>query len=137
MQSPNKSVYRTYNPVSYVLCLAVVYATQNRIIGGGMDNKEVSDLNPTRVTPAGPAFAIWGLIYASLGLFCVYGYIDDRIPVHKNIRLIFDDYYGIGYLFITNLIPNGLWGYFFSFNELWGFVLDSIIMVWLLINAYT
>ena len=32
---------------------------------------DISDLYPVRITPAGYAFSIWGLIYTLLGIFVV------------------------------------------------------------------
>ncbi len=39
-------------------------------------NKDVSDAHPTAFTPAGYAFAIWGIIYTFGGVFTVSGRVD-------------------------------------------------------------
>jgi tryptophan-rich sensory protein len=39
---------------------------------GGKNTSQISDANPTLITPAGYVFSIWGVIYILLGVFVVF-----------------------------------------------------------------
>jgi hypothetical protein len=68
---------------------------------------DVSDHYPTLFTPAGVTFAIWGIIYLALTVFCFYHLIKAfkaDVTHQANIDLTH-----IGYLFIVNNLATGLW----------------------------
>ena len=59
-----------------------------------------------RITPAGWAFSIWGLIYSLLAIFVVYQALPDDMVPDRNDTLIFKQ---IGYVFFANMITNAAW----------------------------
>ncbi|HSC36411.1 MAG TPA: hypothetical protein VLD19_01020 [Chitinophagaceae bacterium] len=59
------------NAVAFLLQLTVTYLVQSRLINT-FTVGQVSDKYTSLFTPAGVTFAIWGLIYLALGVFCVY-----------------------------------------------------------------
>lgn len=84
------------------------------------------------ISPAGWAFAIWGIIYSSLGMFVVYQALPGSWVPSRNDELIFED---IGYNFIVNIILNQLWIVIFSFSTLPAFIASLLEIVWLLAST--
>ncbi|MFD3001959.1 hypothetical protein ACFS7Z_16420 [Pontibacter toksunensis] len=68
---------------------------------------EVSNKYPNLFTPAGITFAIWGVIYLALTVFCVYHLIKafKAGAGHEANK----DLARIGYLFILNNLATGAW----------------------------
>ena len=62
-----------YNLLSVLLVLGVNYASQARLWGAPTIG-EISRKIQTMITPASYAFAIWGLIFAGLLAFSLYGF---------------------------------------------------------------
>ena len=69
---------------------------------GGIETGAVSDKYPTRITPAGYAFAIWSLIYLGLIAFSIYQALPKNSGRFRNIRTIY----------ILNCAANCAWLYF-------------------------
>ncbi len=69
---------------------------------GGIDPGAVSDKYPTRITPAGYAFAIWSLIYLGLVAFSIYQALPQNSARFRNIRTVY----------ILNCAANCAWLYF-------------------------
>ncbi len=69
---------------------------------GGVSPSFVSDKYPTRITPAGFAFAIWSLIYAGLIAFSVYQALPKNTRRFRAIRTVY----------ILNCAANCAWLYF-------------------------
>ncbi|WP_345156492.1 hypothetical protein [Pontibacter saemangeumensis] len=68
---------------------------------------EVSDKYPTLFTPAGITFAIWGLIYLALIIFCIYHLVkafraDRGHEANKDLLRI-------DFLFVLNNLATGAW----------------------------
>ena len=74
-----------------IALIAVVYvnylATNGAI--GGITPEVISDKYPTDITPAGYAFAIWGLIYIGISLFSVYQLFASNSKYLNGIRTLF------------------------------------------------
>jgi len=67
-----KKIYLlTANTISLILVLAMNYIYGSGTLGGKTVG-EISNLYPTAITPAGYAFAIWGVIYILLLAFVAY-----------------------------------------------------------------
>lgn len=95
------------NLVAYVLCVAM-----NGLAASGKLSKykvgEVSDMYPTKITPASGAFSIWSLIYTLEALFVVLPLIgsgsqpssasEDAVLLH-----------GVGFWFLLACLCNALW----------------------------
>jgi hypothetical protein len=69
---------------------------------GGIDTGAVSDKYPTRITPAGYAFAIWSLIYLGLIAFSIHQALPKNAGKFRNIRTVY----------ILSCAANCAWLYF-------------------------
>jgi len=77
---------------------------------GGKLTAEVSDANPTLITPAGYVFSIWGVIYILLGMFVVF----QALPSQKG-----KDYQKrIGWFFILSSLLNIGWLFLWQYEYL-------------------
>jgi len=99
---------RWANIASFIATL-IVNGLSNTSLIGGKTTAEVSNSHPTLITPAGYVFAIWGIIYALLGVYLVY----QALPSQKN--KLFQKQ--ISVLFILTSIFNIVWLFFWQ-NEL-------------------
>lgn len=68
---------------------------------------EVSNKYPSLFTPAGVTFAIWGVIYLALAVFCIYHIVkafkaDAGYEANADVQRI-------GFLFILNNLATGAW----------------------------
>lgn len=63
--------FATINACVFLIQTAVVFGS-NAGLFGGLTNKEISDKHKSLATPAGWAFAIWGIIYTSELLAVLY-----------------------------------------------------------------
>lgn len=96
------------NALTFFIQLGVSWLTQFRMINSE-DVGQVSDKYPTLFTPAGITFAIWGLIYLSLGAFCIYHiFMAWRRQVGQPPNL---ELQAIGNLFILNNLATAAWLY--------------------------
>lgn len=59
------------NLLALIVHITLAYTTQLKIING-KDVGQVSDQYNSLFTPAGVTFAIWGIIYMALLIFCIY-----------------------------------------------------------------
>lgn len=69
---------------------------------GGIDPGAISDKYPTRITPAGYAFAIWSLIYTGLFAFGIYQFLPKNEQRFRSVRTIY----------IASCAANCAWLYF-------------------------
>lgn len=83
-----------------VVLLIVLNFLSTSIPFGGQTVAEVSEKYPSLITPAGYAFAIWGLIYLTMAIFAVF-----QLNKGKKIRL----FRIIFPYFLLNVISNVLW----------------------------
>jgi hypothetical protein len=88
---------------------------------GGVNTAQISDANPTLITPAGYVFSIWGVIYILLGIYSVIQVLpsEQGKSYHKKI----------GWLFILSSILNIIWLFLWQFAYL-GF---SVLLMFLLL----
>lgn len=94
------------NVISFMSQIAVVVLTQQKIISSS-DVGEVSSLYSNLFTPAAFTFAIWGIIYTGLGIFCLYHLVmaykrNRSYEANRDLHLI-------GGLFIINNIATACW----------------------------
>lgn len=69
---------------------------------GGIDPGAISDKYPTRITPAGYAFAIWSLIYTGLIAFSIYQFLPKNRERFRSVRTVY----------IASCAANCAWLYF-------------------------
>lgn len=85
---------------------------------GGVATNAVSDANPTFITPAGYAFAIWSLIYFGCVAFSIYQIFPAQLERFRNIRRAY----------IISCVANCAWLYFWS-QEMVGVCLGVILIL--------
>jgi benzodiazapine receptor len=121
MKTSNSAFLRWLNIIAYVLTVLVNSLAGSTTILGGRNTAQVSDTNPTLVTPAGYVFSIWGVIYILLGVFVIF----QALPAErvKNFQK------SIGPLFILSSILNIAWLFLWQFE----FLSLSVILMFLLL----
>ncbi|CCH56422.1 hypothetical protein BN8_05756 [Fibrisoma limi BUZ 3] len=111
---------RQFLVVFSIVSLIVMNYLSNAGVFGGQTNGEVSDKYHTLITPAGYAFAIWGLIFLGLLAFAVY----QALPSQRtNPR-----FQAIGPWVILNAFCNAIWSPLFN-NEQIGLALLVILVM--------
>jgi len=88
---------------------------------GGVTTAQISDANPTLITPAGYVFSIWGIIYVLLGVFVVF----QALPSQKGKEYTKK----IGWLFVLSSIINIAWLFLWQYN----FLSLSVVLIFLLL----
>lgn len=114
------------NILAWILTIIVNGLAGSTTLLGGKTTGDISNANPTLVTPAGYVFAIWGVIYFLLGMFVVYQAlprVSDR-PFQKRI----------GWLFVLSSVSNILWLFAWQYEHL---VVSVVIMFVLLATLIT
>ncbi|UCE96260.1 MAG: tryptophan-rich sensory protein [Candidatus Bathyarchaeota archaeon] len=90
---------------------------------GGKNTAEISNANPTLVTPAGYVFSIWGIIYVLLGVFVIF----QALPAEKE-----KEYHGkIGWFFVLSSAFNIIWLFLWQLE----FLAFSVILMFLLLAS--
>ena len=87
--------------VATIGVIAFNYLAAVGYLGGVLPNF-ISDKYPTRITPAGYAFAIWSLIYLGLLAFSIYQALPSKAERFRSLRSIF----------ILSCAANCAWLYF-------------------------
>jgi len=109
------------NVVAFALTVLVNGLAGGTTILGGKLTAEISDANPTLITPAGYVFSIWGVIYILLGIFMVY----QVLPSQKG-----KEYHAkIGWLFVLSSLLNIVWLFLWQFE----YLSLSVVLMFLLL----
>lgn len=118
----NFRFYSILNAIGLVLVLIVNYLA-NALPIGGQTTGEVSDSVPTLFTPAGYAFAIWGLIYTLLIIWIIRQFIarEDQKEIYAKIDIWF---------FVSCLL-NSAWIFIFQYRY---FTLALLVIVLFLVT---
>ncbi len=99
---------RQFLVVFSVVTMIVMNYLSNARAFGGLTNGEISDKFHTLITPAGYAFAIWGLIFLGLLAFAIY----QALPAQRtNPR-----FRAVGWWVVLNTLCNAIWSPLFN-NE--------------------
>jgi benzodiazapine receptor len=123
MASTNSAILKWLNIVAFIFTVIVNGLAGSTTIIGGKNTAQVSDSNPTLITPAGYVFSIWGVIYILLGIYVIF----QVLPSEKE-----KDYQKrIGFLFILSSLANIVWLFLWQ-NELLGF---SVVLMFLLLAS--
>jgi benzodiazapine receptor len=109
------------NVVAFTLTVVVNGLAGSTTILGGKLTAEISDANPTLITPAGYVFSIWGVIYILLGIFVIF----QALPGQKG-----KDYQGkISWLFVSSCLLNIAWLFLWQFE----YLSLSVVLMFLLL----
>lgn len=110
MTAQTSTLLKWANILAFILMVLVNSLAGSTTILGGKFTNEISDANPTLITPAGYVFSIWGVIYVLLGIFVVF----QALPSETG-----KDYKrSIGWLFVLNSILNIAWLFLWQFEVL-------------------
>ncbi len=124
----NPTYLKWLNVIAFVLTVIVNSLAGSTTLIGGVNTAQVSDANPTLITPAGYVFAIWGIIYILLAVFVIY----QVRPSQKD-----KDYHRrIGWLFVLSCLANILWLFTWQYAQLGLSVLLMILLLFSLIMIY-
>lgn len=123
MSRSDSGSLRWANVSAFALMVLVNGLAGSTTIIGGRNTAQISDANPTLITPAGYVFSIWGVIYVLLGVFAVYQALPSQRGSQFQSR--------IGWLFVLSSIANMVWLF------LWQSVLlvASTVLMFLLLST--
>ena len=121
MTVANSVLLKWANVVAFAFTVLVNGLAGSTTILGGKLTAEISDANPTLITPAGYVFSIWGVIYILLGIFVVF----QALPSQTG-----KDYQGkIGWLFVLSSLLNIVWLFLWQFE----YLSLSVVLMFLLL----
>jgi translocator protein len=129
MLTQNPHFLKYSNIIAFILMLVVNGLAGSTALIGGKLTAQISDANPTLITPAGYVFSIWGIIYILLGIFVVYQALPSKQGSDFQKR--------ISVLFIISSLANIIWLFLWQFEYLVASVglmfllLASLIMIYL------
>ncbi len=128
MAAQNSRFLKWANILAFIFTVLVNGLAGSTTILGGKDTAQISDANPTLITPAGYVFSIWGVIYILLGIFVVF----QALPSEKG-KDYKDD---IGWLFVLSSIFNIAWLFLWQFEYLGLSVVLMFLLLASLISVY-
>lgn len=111
------------NIFAFVIMVAVNGLAGSTNFLGGKNTAQISDANPTLITPAGYVFSIWGVIYLLLGIFVVF----QALPSQQGR----DFQKKVSWFFVVSSILNVCWLFLWQFEQL-GF---SVVLMFLLLAS--
>lgn len=123
MAETNSTLLKWTNIIAFALTVLVNGLAGSTTILGGKLTAEISDANPSFITPAGYVFSIWGVIYILLGTFVVFQALPSQKEKNYHER--------IGWLFVFSSLLNIAWLFLWQFEYL-GL---SVILMFLLLAA--
>lgn len=121
MMRADSTILRGLNIVAFVLTVIVNSLAGSTTLIGGKTTAEVSDANPTLITPAGYVFAIWGVIYILLAIFVVF----QALPSQRGK----DFQKNVSWLFVLSSVLNIVW--LFAWQSL--YLELSVVLMFLLL----
>jgi benzodiazapine receptor len=123
MANTSSSILRYANILFFALTVVVNSIVGSTTLIGGKNTAQISDANPTLITPAGYVFSIWGIIYILLGVFVVY----QALPKQQG-----KDYQKkIGWLFVLSSLINIVWLFLWQFE----YLILSVVLMFLLLAS--
>jgi len=128
MAATNSALLKWLNIMAFLFTVLVNGLAGSTTILGGKNTAQISDANPTLITPAGYVFSIWGVIYILLGVFVVF----QALPSEKG-----KDYQKrIGWLFVLSSLLNIAWLFLWQFEYLSLSVILMFLLLATLISIY-
>jgi len=121
MVANNSVLLKWSNIIAFAFTVIVNSLAGSTTLLGGVNTAQISDSNPTLITPAGYVFAIWGIIYVLLGVFVVF----QALPSQKEKEYTKK----IGWLFVLSSIINIAWLFLWQYE----FLSVSVVLMFLLL----
>jgi hypothetical protein len=128
MVANSSTLLKWLNAVAFVAVVFVNGLAGSTTLIGSKTTAQVSDANPTLITPAGYVFSIWGVIYVLLGVFVVF----QALPGEKGREFREK----VGWLFILSSILNVFWLFLWQFEYLSFSVVVMFLLLATLILIY-
>jgi len=126
MTATNSALLKWLNILAFLFTVLVNGLAGSTTILGGKNTAQISDLNPTLITPAGYVFSIWGVIYILLGVFVVFQALPSEKGKNYQKR--------IGLLFVLSSLLNIAWLFLWQFEYLsWSVVLMLLLLATLIL----
>jgi len=126
MAATNSALLKWLNIMAFLFTVLVNGLAGSTTILGGKNTAQISDLNPTLITPAGYVFSIWGVIYILLGVFVVFQALPSEKGKNYQKR--------IGLLFALSSLLNIAWLFLWQFEYLsWSVVLMLLLLATLIL----
>ena len=97
----NSQMLKWSNIIAFAFTVIVNSLAGSTTLIGGVNTAQISDSNPTLITPAGYVFSIWGIIYVLLGVFVIF----QALPSQKEKEYTKK----ISWLFVLSSIINIAW----------------------------
>jgi hypothetical protein len=110
MVANNSVLLKWSNIIAFAFTVIVNSLAGSTTLIGGVNTAQISDSNPTLITPAGYVFSIWGIIYVLLGVFVIF----QALPSQKEKEYTKK----IGWLFVLSSIINIAWLFLWQYKLL-------------------
>jgi benzodiazapine receptor len=121
MVANNPVLLKWSNISAFVLTVIVNSLAGSTTLLGGVNTAQISDSNPTLITPAGYVFSIWGIIYFLLGVFVIFQALPNQREKEYTKK--------IGWLFVLSSIINIIWLFLWQYE----FLSLSVVLMFLLL----
>lgn len=123
MSKTNLTLLKGANIIAFVLTVLVNGLAGSTTILGGKTTAEISDANPTFITPAGYVFSIWGIIYILLGIFVVFQALPSPREKEYHER--------ISWLFVLSSLLNIVWLFLWQYE----YLSISVVLMFMLLTT--
>jgi benzodiazapine receptor len=124
----NSVLLKWSNIIAFALTVIVNGLAGSTTLLGGVNTAEISDANPTLITPAGYVFSIWGIIYILLAVFVIF----QALPSQKEKEYTKK----IGWLFVLSSVLNIIWLFLWQYEILGVSVVLMFLLLITLIAIY-
>jgi benzodiazapine receptor len=121
MISAPSALLKWLNVIAFIFTVLVNGLAGSTTILGGQNTAQISDNNPTLITPAGYVFSIWGVIYVLLGVFVMFQALPRETGQTYQTR--------IGPLFALSSLFNIIWLFLWQYE----FLGLSLVLMFLLL----
>lgn len=128
MVAANSTLLKWMNGLAFALTVVVNGLAGSTKIIGGKTTADISNANPTLITPAGYVFSIWGIIYILLGIFVAFQALPSQKEKGYQER--------IGWLFVLSSLLNIAWLFLWQFEYLSSSVFVMFLLLATLIAIY-
>lgn len=110
MAAAKSILLKCMNVLAFALTVVVNGLAGGTTFLGGKLTSEISDANPTLITPAGYVFSIWGVIYVLLGVFMIFQLLPSQKGENYKEK--------IGWLFVLSSLLNIIWLFLWQYEYL-------------------
>jgi len=119
----NQVLLKWSNIIAFMLTVIVNSLAGSTTLIGGVSTAQISDSNPTLITPAGYVFSIWGIIYVLLGVFVIFQVLPSQKEKDYTKR--------VSWLFVLSSLINIGWLFLWQY-QLLSF---SVVLMFLLLGT--